>query len=257
MTGKVRIIAAAAAGMAVIAAVAFFLMRGGEEQPPPASPTPVAVTEVAPTPTPTLREQLSARLKEVTLATSDAAVRELVAEITSQPEVLAWLANEDLIRRFTAAVDNVAAGRSPRSHLEFLRPAQKFTVVESGDGWTVDPASYHRYDTVTQAILAVDSAGVGILYRELRPLIAEAYREIAPPESDFDRRLAEAFDHLLACPLVEGPPALEPKVVTYTYVDPTLEALSPAQRHLLRFGPDNVRALKSKLEELRAAMLDG
>ena len=104
--------------------------------------TPTPVLE----PTPSLEERLSSRLSGTTLATSDAVVRELAAEISSHPKLAAWLLNEDLIRRFVASVDNIASGISPRAHLEFLRPREGFEVEEQPDGaliideWRDQPA---------------------------------------------------------------------------------------------------------------------
>ncbi len=102
----------------VIAAVYFLWIRPGLQD------EIVEVVEVAtpipePTPTPTLAERLSERLKGTTLRTSDVIVRELVSELSANPKLVAWLANEDLVRRFVAAVDNVANGISPTTQLEF------------------------------------------------------------------------------------------------------------------------------------------
>src|SRR5262245_22726191 len=44
---------------------------------------------------------------------TDALVRELVGKLSSHPQVAAWLATDDLIRRFTVAVLNVAEGNTP------------------------------------------------------------------------------------------------------------------------------------------------
>jgi hypothetical protein len=43
-------------------------------------------------------------------------------------------------------------------------------------------------------------------------------------------------------------------VVVYEYADPKLEALSPAQKALLRMGPRNVPRVQAKLRELAAAL---
>ncbi len=43
---------------------------------------------------------------------------------------------------------------------------------------------------------------------------------------------------------------LEPAVDAYEFVDPALESLSPAQKHLLRMGPDNARLVREKLREI-------
>jgi hypothetical protein len=213
--------------------------------------TPTAVPE----PTPTLEERLSSRLSGTTLATSDAVVRELVAQISANPKLAVWLVNEDLIRRFVASIDNIATGISPQAHLEFLRPRESFEVDERRSGaLVIEPGSYARYDTVAQVIASIDTEGAVALYRELEPLIDDAYAEIGPANADFDDRLDRAFDLLLAAPMLDESAQVEQLVVTYAWADDEVEALSAAQRHFLRMGPDNVALIQGKLKELRAAL---
>jgi hypothetical protein len=214
------------------------------------APTPTP----APEPTPSLAERLSERLKGTTLKTSDAVVRELVAELSSNPQLVKWLANEDLIRRFVAAVDNIAAGVSPTSQLDFMRPKGSFEVVEKDDILIVDPKSYDRYDLATRVFVSLDIEGTAALYRELEPLIDDAYAEISPPGSRFSDRLAAAFDELLAVVPPSEEAELQPKVLTYVYVDESIEGLDPVQRHFLRMGPENVLLIKAKLRDLKAAI---
>jgi len=209
----------------------------------------------APTPTPTLAERLSERLAGTTLRTSDAVVRELVGQLSANPKLIAWLANDDLIRRFVAAVDNIANGISPTSQLDFMRPKGKFEVIKKGDEITIDPKSFDRFDLATQVFVSLDTEGAAALYRELEPLIDDAYGEISPPGSRFSDRLDAAIDELLeVTPPPTGNPKLKPKVVTYVYVDESLEGLSGAQRQLLRMGPDNVLLIKAKLRDLKAGL---
>jgi hypothetical protein len=208
-----------------------------------------------PEPTPTLEERLSSRLSGTTLATSDAVVRELAAEISSHPKLAAWLVNEDLIRRFVASVDNIASGVSPQAHLDFLRPKEGFEVDERRNGvLVIEPDSYGRYDLVAQVFASLDTEGTVALYRELEPLIDEAYAEIGPAGADFDDRLNRAFDLLLAVPVLEGDAEVEQLIVTYAWADDELESLAAAQRHFLRMGPDNVSLIQGKLGEFRAAL---
>jgi hypothetical protein len=214
-----------------------------------AAPTPV------PEPTPTLEERLSSRLRGTTLATSDIVVRELASEISSHPKLAAWLVNEDLVRRFVASVDNIASGISPQAHLDFLRPREGFEVdVQRNGVLVVEPGSYGRYDLVAQVFASLDTDGTVALYRELEPLIDEAYAEIGPANADFDDRLDTAFDLLLAVPVLEEPAQVEQLIVTYAWADDKLEALSGAQRHFLRMGPENESLIQGKLGELRAAL---
>jgi hypothetical protein len=55
---------------------------------------------------------------------SDALVRRLVGALSSQPALTAWLATGNLIRTFTAAVENASLGASPSPNLPFLRPRE-------------------------------------------------------------------------------------------------------------------------------------
>jgi hypothetical protein len=184
-------------------------------------------------------------------------VRELVSEISSHPKLAAWLVNEDLVRRFVASVDNIASGVSPRAHLDFLRPKEGFEVDQRRNGvLVIETDSYGRYDLVAQVFTSLDTEGTVALYRELKPLVDEAYAEIGPADAKFDDRLDRAFDRLLAVPVLEGPAEVEQLIVTYVWADDELEALSGAQRHFLRMGPENVSLIQAKLGELRAALAD-
>lgn len=254
MTSSTKTYAAVFAVLVIIIAVVYFswIRPGMQEDVASVVEAPTPTPE--PEPTPTLAERLSERLQGTTLKTSDTVVRELVAELSSNPKLVAWLANEDLIRRFVAAVDNTANGISPTSQLDFMRPKGSFQVVEKGDVITIDPKSYDRYDLATKVIVSLDTEGSVALYRELEPLIDDAYAEISPPGSRFSDRLEAAFDHLLEVTPPSGEPVVTRKVVTYVYEDESLERLSGAQRQFLRMGPENVLLIKAKLRDLKAAL---
>jgi hypothetical protein len=255
VTNTTKLAAGIFAAFIVLLGIVYFVWlkpgAGGDEESGVAAvsePTPV------PEPTPSLQERLSERLKGTTLATSDAVIRELVAELSSRPELTAWMVNDDLVRRFVGSVDNVADGKSPRTHVEFLRPDDSFQVQERQGNLVISEASYRRYDTVAQVFASLDTDGMVALFRELEPLVDDAYAEISPAGSQFDDRLKRAIDQLLAVPVVEGDIRLNQKVVTYTYADAKLESLTPVRRQLLRMGPDNVRLIQSKLREFRSAL---
>ena len=242
--------------LVVTAVVVYFWACPTTERPESLETPSISTPLPVPSPTLSLAEQLSARLSGVTLATSDAAVRDLVEGASSHPQLAKWLVNEDLVRRFVASVDNIAEDRSPRQHLDFMQPSTPFRILDRRGTFYMNPASYHRYDLAAEVLASLDTAGTVALYRELRPLIDEAYREISPPGSDFEDRLLEAIDHLLAVEAPTGDIELEERTVaTFAYADGSLESLSDAQRHVLRMGPDNVRRVQEKLQELREALL--
>ncbi len=252
MSSNLRILIAVVALVVVAGGLYWFFGRG---EGGGVSDTAPAVVESTPLePTPSLEERLSERLKGTTLAGSDAAVREVVAALSSQPEVVVWLANEDLVRRFVASVHLIAEGKSPRTQLEFLKPEERFTAIERGDSLVIDPESYQRYDVVAQAFAGLDIEGTVRVFDELEPLIDEAHREIAPPGTTFRMTLKKAFDSLLAVPVVKGDVAVDPKVVTYIYGSGRLERLPEAQKQMLRMGPENVALIQEKIGELGAAL---
>ena len=188
------------------------------------------------------------------LGESDATVRELARGLSSHPELSRWLSGERLIQRFVTVVDNIAEGESPRPHLLFLAPEASFQTVTRDGRLYIDPRSYARYDTAADVIASLDPQASVQLYRQLQPLCDEAYRELGHPPGGFDDVLAKAIQALLATPAIDGDIELRPKVISYAFADPRLEALSPAQRHFLRMGPRNVRLIQGELRALAAAL---
>jgi hypothetical protein len=160
-----------------------------------------------------------------------------------------------LIRSFTAAIVNIAEGATPKAHLGILAPAEPFTVGRGPGGRFPSSKSYSRYDSLTGVFLSLDTQGTVELYGKLEPLIDTAFAELGYPGEEFRRVLIGALDHLLAVPIIEGDVSLSETVAAYRFTDPDLEALSAAQKQLLRTGPDNVRKVQGKLAEFRRELL--
>ncbi|WP_164020108.1 DUF3014 domain-containing protein [Pyxidicoccus trucidator] len=210
--------------------------------------------EVASTPTVDAGPAVPPPAPEVSLPESDGRVRDLTSRLSSEPEFAKWLQEKDLVRRFTAAVNNVAEGASPRMVLGFLAPAGGFEVTGSGGKTQIDPRSYARYDVVARVFGSLDAQAAGSVYRELKSLIDQAHREIAPPGQPFDRTFSQAIGHLLEVSVPEGAVEVQPQGALYAYVSPELEGLSRAQKHLLRMGPQNMRTIQAKLRELQSSL---
>ena len=234
-------------------------LRGQPEVSPPApeavSPVPVPGTALAPTspePTTTPPESVPGTTLPP-LAESDAVVRELAGGLSSDPGLSRWLSVDRLIQRFVAAVDNIAEGTSPRPHLLFLAPEATFQTVTRNGRLYVDPRSYQRYDAVADVVASLDAQRSVARYRQLQPLCEDAWRELGHP-GRFDDALAKTIHALLATPVVDGDIELHPKVVSYAFADPRLEALSAAQKHFLRMGPRNVRLIQGQVRALAAAL---
>jgi hypothetical protein len=210
--------------------------------------------EVASVPTADAGPAMPPPASEASLPESDGRVRDLAGRLSTEPEFANWMQEKDLVRRFTAAVNNIAEGASPRMVLGFLAPAGGFEVTSSRGKTEIDPRSYARYDGVARVVGSLDAQAAGSVYRELKPLIEQAHREIAPPGQLFDRTFSQAIEHLLAAPVPEGAVEVRPQGALYAYASPELEGLSRAQKNLMRMGPQNMRTIQSKLRELRSAL---
>jgi hypothetical protein len=185
---------------------------------------------------------------------SDPLVRDLVGRLSSNPRVAAWLTTDGLIRNFTVVVANIAEGRTPASHLRTVAPTGPFRIVERGGDQFIDPRSYERYDRLADAVASVDAPGSARLYATLKPRIEEASQELGQSGASFDRMMERAIVSLLAVPVVEGSVEVGPRGIVYGYADPALESMTPAQKHLLRMGPRNVRIIQDKLREIAQAL---
>jgi hypothetical protein len=246
------------AGIAFIVVVAlgtgWYILRGwgGQAVSEPVPPPPVAPAPAAPPPQ---EAPQTPATPLPTLDQSDPHVREQLGRLSSDVEFQRWLGIEGIIRRIAAATSNVAEGESPRAVLTFLAPQGPFQVVERNGHTFIAPESFARYDLVTRAITSLDTQATAGAYKALKPLLDQAFAEIGRPGQSFDATLARAIQRLLDTPVPEGElEVVATPSVNYAYVAPELEQLSPAQKHLLRMGSANARALQAKLRELREAM---
>jgi DUF3014 family protein len=233
------------------AAAAIYLAFGGwltarrpaaEATAPPAEKAPAPLGSPSGTPLPPLDA-------------SDALVRQLVAQLSSHPRVAAWLATDNRIRNFTVVVTNIAQGKAPATLVPALRPTMGgFIATERGSDLYINPKSYDRYTSVAEAVVSIDPAGSARLYGTLKPRIEEAYSELGEPEAMFDRMLERAIVLLLSTPVPDDPIAVEPKGIGYRFANDKLESLAPAQKELLRMGPQNARAIQRQLREIALAL---
>jgi hypothetical protein len=188
------------------------------------------------------------------LDASDALVRSLARGISAHPRIASLLATDGLIRRVVASVAAASRGMSSAAQLDVVKPAEGFTVVESGGRTRVDPAGYRRYDALAAAFGSLDPQGVAETYRRLQPLFEEAYAELGLGKGTFDDALARTFGGYLAVEVPADPPALVTDGALYAFADPALEASSPVAKQLMRMGPDNAHRVQAAMQELARAM---
>jgi len=188
------------------------------------------------------------------LRLSDAFVRQLVALLSANPQWAQWLVSDDLVGRFVLTVVNVAQGFSPAPAVPFLAPSGAFRIRESGGRLFIDPASYRRYDRLTDTFASIDTDAAVQLYLQLLPLFDEAYRELGLVDPPFDAMMERAVANLLAVRVPEGPVEVTPWEAVYEFVDPRVEARTPAEKHILRIGPDNARRFQAMLADFAGGL---
>lgn len=257
--------------MLLVLAGGFFAWRMTQQRPP------AAPAAEAPAP-----DEPKAAPPSVDLAQGDAMLRAAAGELSADELLALWLAEPDLVRRLVGATFQVSRGESPRELLGFLRPSGGFTADEVEDKTTLAPApkvkpkgkqkarrqskylvrlymsraSAARYDAVARVLGSIDTAKLGALYARLSPYTDMAMREAAPPGKTLGELFGAAVDHLAKVPISDEPLELVEleEGVGYGFKDPALEALTPAQKHLLRMGPANARVVVKKLSDFRAAI---
>jgi len=186
---------------------------------------------------------------------SDDVVRGLVKELSSNPSVAAWLMTRNLIRNFTVVVSNIAAGEPAARQVTVLRPKGAFQVEDRGEDLFINSRGYSRYLPLATAASSVNPGDAAKLYTMLKPRIDEAYAELGQTGTTFDQTLERAIVLLLKTPVPEGRVAVEPNgAVGYRFANPVLEKLTPTQKLLIRFGPDNQRAVQTSLRNIALAL---
>jgi len=183
----------------------------------------------------------------------DEFVRALVEGLSSHPQLAAWLVDKGLVRSFVVAVDNVARGQNPRTHVRFLEPEGRFAVDEVGARAVISDESLRRYDLFTAVVTSLDTTGTVRLYRDLAPLFEDAYAELGNPDT-FENALGAAIDRLIAVEVPAGQIEVVERIDSWAFADPALERLGPVEKQLIRLGPDNAREVQAKLLTFKTAL---
>lgn len=178
-----------------------------------------------------------------------------------------FLQLDDLPRRLAATVDNLGRAHAPAILWPTLPTPGRFTV-ETRDGATViAAANAARYTPFVLFVESIDVQRAVDLYVRMYPLLQSAYRQLGYPGRNFNDRLIEVIDLLLAAPEIEGPVRLdltevkgpipaERPWVRYEFAHPQLESLPAGQKIMVRIGAANERRLKQRLAEVRREIVE-
>lgn len=201
------------------------------------------------------------------LQESDAQSLEAATELLGEGAVQNWLVKEGVVSKFVAAIDALTRDEVPESILPLRGPGGAFEATsddrpadidpETGlpvPQFVLDPVNYQRYTAQVELLEALDVDQLLGRYDTFYPLLQQAYRELGYADADFEDRLVEVIDHLLAAPEPEQPVRLLKPEAFYVFADPELESLSAGQKALVRMGPENAARTKAKLSEIRNAI---
>jgi hypothetical protein len=169
-------------------------------------------------------------------------------------------------RKFVATVDNLGRSHAPPVAWPINPTEGRFTVQPHDGATVVSSDNGLRY---TPLVLLLENLNVGLavdLYVRMYPVLQQTYVELGYPNRQFNDRLLQVINHLLATPTapqvmavqlteVKGPiPSVRPWV-RYEFADPAFEALSSGQKIMLRIGSVNQNRLKARLSALRQEIL--
>ncbi len=190
----------------------------------------------------------------------------VVTEFLGSKAALTFFQLADFPRKFVATVDNLGRSHAPPVAWPISPTEGRFTV-QTLDGVTVVSSDNGlRY---TPLVLLLESLNVGLavdLYVRMYPVLQQTYVNLGYPDRQFNDRLLQVINHLLATPRapqvmavqlteVKGPiPSLRPWV-RYEFAAPALESLSSGQKIMLRVGSVNQNRLKARLSALRQEIL--
>lgn len=187
-------------------------------------------------------------------AQMDAFLRTLLGGLSSRPELAKWLTTDDLTGHIASAIDQFSRGLSPARDARVIAPSQPFSTVTRGGRTYIAEESYARYDGLAATAASIDANAAAKAYTTVKPRLAEAYRLLGR-EGDLDAAVEQAIITLLQVPVIDEPIEVVPgRGNLYAFADARLEQMAPAQKQLLRMGPDNVRAVQERLRALAAAL---
>jgi hypothetical protein len=173
---------------------------------------------------------------------------------------------DDFARQFVATVDNLGRSHAPPVAWPISPTEGRFTVQMHENATIVSSDNGLRYTPLVLLLESISIPQAVDLYVRMYPVLQKTYAELGFPNRQFNDRLLQVINHLLATPSaaqvmavqlieVKGPiPSLRPWV-RYEFADPALEALSSGQKIMLRVGSVNQNRLKARLVGVRQEII--
>ncbi len=148
-------------------------------------------------------------------------------------------------------LDEVTMGFIPVKSLGEFKSDTAFTAVEENDEWFLTPETEARYAPFVELFCSIDPELAGKVFRAIKPSLQTAMNVCGRSDQTPELIFLATMDRLRQVPLYESnPPMNRVSDGLFTWKYPELEALSPAQKTLLRMGQQNLRKIREKAEQL-------
>ena len=184
------------------------------------------------------------------LAESDSFLRDRFAT-NGNAYISRLLTRDNILRDAVTGIDLIRRGKNPGRKWFFLQPEGDL-MVEERDGKTyLSEANYARYKTMVDAIEQVDVALTVNAYRFLMPVLQDAYAELGNEDLGWEESLTATLDLMTALDLPQGEIEVIGNEGVYIFADEAMENLPPAQKALIRMGPEQAARVQAKLAEIR------
>ena len=187
---------------------------------------------------------------------SDSFFRGRMEIISSNTDIVRWLAADDLLRRVASYLDGLSRGVVLSKIFPLTQPTGKFTTHMDGETVWLNAGNYERYDLTIEAIESIDMVALAKLFHIARPLIEKSFDEMGYNARQMEGILLQAIDRILSTPIIIEPIELTRESVLYQFADPDLEKLMPLQKQVLRTGPENTQKLQQQALALKNALLN-
>jgi hypothetical protein len=249
-----RRIVLAVVAVGIIIALGAWIMtqyRIASAPPPPPSIEPAPVAAVMPPSPPATSAPPATRYpidvpERTPLPPLNASDRDFVADL-GDPMLARWLIPNDVIRRIVVTVDNLPRKSFPAQMSPVAPTAGMFTVADGG----ISAANAARYAAMVQAFGHVDPEKLVAVYIRWYLRFQDAYRELGFPSGNFNDRLVDTLDMLLATPQITGHLGVVQPKVLWKFANPALEELPAGQKIMLRMGTENAESVNARLLAIR------
>lgn len=164
------------------------------------------------------------------------------------------LSRDLVLDKLVAGADAIWRDENPAPALFFWRAPGKLEVRREDGKLYLDSQNYARYAGFVKAFDAIPEEHLMKVYTFLLPLCRAAHERLGNTHVKWDELVPQTFDKLMAMEVPEGDIQLSSAGKSYIFTDSKLEKLSPANKVLLRMGPEQAKTFQEKLKRLSALL---